>query len=81
MEHVTTQRVPYLYLQRHTLFSQSGVHYVILGNRLHPQQDHNERGQEVDMKQSPTEINTILKTKETHFPPSESSMNSYIIEN
>lgn len=43
----------YFYLQRHTLFVQSGVHYVVLGNGLHPQQDHDKRGQEVDMKQSP----------------------------
>lgn len=41
------------YLQRHTLLSQSGVHYVVLGNGFHPQQDHNKRGQEVDIKQSP----------------------------
>lgn len=43
----------YFYLQRHTLLSQSGVHYVVLSNGLHPQQDHDKRGQEVDMKQSP----------------------------
>lgn len=42
-------------LQRHTLPVQSGVHYVVLGNRLHPQEDHNERRQEVDMKQGPVE--------------------------
>lgn len=44
----------YFYLQRHTLLSQSGVHYVVLGNGLHPQQDHDKRGEEVDMKQSST---------------------------
>lgn len=45
----------YFYLQRHTLFVQSGVHYVVLGNGLHPQQDHDKRRQEVDMKQCPKE--------------------------
>lgn len=42
-------------LQRHTLPVQSGVHYVVLGNGLHPQEDHNERRQKVDMKQDPIE--------------------------
>lgn len=45
----------YVYLQRHTLLFQSGVHYVVLGNGLHPQQYHDKRRQEVDMKQSPIE--------------------------
>lgn len=44
-------------LQRHTLPVQSGVHYVVLGNGLHPQEHHNERRQEVDMKQGPAEEN------------------------
>lgn len=34
----------YFNSQRHTLLSKSGVHYVVLGNRLHPQQDHYKRG-------------------------------------
>lgn len=48
----------YYYLQRHAFLSQSGVHYVVLGDWLHPQQDHEERRQEVDMKKSPKETTT-----------------------
>lgn len=42
-------------LQRHALPVQSGVHYVVLGNGLHPQEDHNEWRQKVDMQQGPVE--------------------------
>lgn len=41
------------HVQRHALFVQSGVHDVVLGDWLHPQQDHDKGGQEVDMEQSP----------------------------
>jgi hypothetical protein len=40
-------------LQRHTLLPQGRIQEVVLGYRLHPQQYHNKRGKEVDMKQSP----------------------------
>lgn len=38
-------------LQRHTFFPQCGIHYIILGYGLHPQQYHYKWGQEVDMQQ------------------------------
>lgn len=54
-----------VYLQRHTLLPKSGIQYVVLGNGLHPQQDHDERGEEVDIKQS--SVKQLIEAETTQY--------------